>query len=144
VTADPLPGLRDDLGVLGEALAGWDARTGYGTAAERKAASAAIGAVDSMLRQLYLIRGRLLREISTADAARTGRSGKVITMGMYLRLVPGKPAWQGRHVIPRPGRRVTLSGEGIRHETNRSRLRSPGCACPGRVQQCPVIPGFAA
>jgi len=109
VTADPLPGLRDDLGVLGEALAGWDARTGYGTAAERKAASAAIGAVDSMLRQLYLIRGRLLREISTADAARTGRSGKVITMGMYLRLRPGKtrlagppchpPAGQARHII---------------------------------------------
>jgi hypothetical protein len=49
-----------------------------------------------------------------------------------------------RHVIPRPGERVTLSGEGIRHETNRSRLRSPGRACPGRVQQCPVIPGFTA
>jgi hypothetical protein len=56
----------------------------------------------------------------------------------------GKPAWRGRHVILRPGGRVTFSGEGIRHETNRSRLRGPGRACPGRVQQSPVIPGFAA
>ncbi len=56
----------------------------------------------------------------------------------------GKPVWRGRHVIPRPGGRVTLSGEGIRHETNGSRLRGPGRACPGRVQQRPVIPGFAA
>jgi len=76
VTAGPLAGLRDGLGVLGPALAAWDGRTGHGTAAERRAASAAIGAVDSMLRQLYLVRGRLIREISTADAAVLEDQGK--------------------------------------------------------------------
>jgi hypothetical protein len=35
-------------------------------AAARQAASMAVGAVDSMLRTLYLIRGRLVREISPA------------------------------------------------------------------------------
>ena len=69
VSAEPLPGLRDSLSVLEPALATWNARTGYGTAAERRAASTAIEAVDSMLRSLYLIRGRLVREASEADAA---------------------------------------------------------------------------
>jgi hypothetical protein len=69
VAADPSAALRDDLGMLEPALAAWNARTGHGTAAERRAAGTAINAVDSMLRSLYLIRGRLVREISTADAA---------------------------------------------------------------------------
>jgi hypothetical protein len=76
MSADPLPALHDDLGVLEPALAAWNARTGHGTAAERRAASAAVGAVDSMLRSLYLIRGRLVREISLADAAVLDDKGK--------------------------------------------------------------------
>lgn len=67
MTADPLAVLQDQLGVLGEALAQRDQATGKADA--RKAASAAVGAVDAMLRELYPIRGRLVREISEADAA---------------------------------------------------------------------------
>ena len=64
--ADPLPGLRDGLDVLAAAL---DARDRAASpAASLGAASTAIGAVDSMLRSLYLTRDRLVREISTARA----------------------------------------------------------------------------
>jgi hypothetical protein len=74
MSADPLPGLHDDLGVLGVALAQWDARdTAAGGAAARRAGSMAVDAIDSMLRSLYLVRGRLLRELSTADAAAAAR-----------------------------------------------------------------------
>ncbi len=67
--ADPLAGLRDGLDALGPALDAWNTRTGHGSAAERRAASTAVGAIDAMLRTLYSIRGRLVREVSTADAA---------------------------------------------------------------------------
>ena len=74
MTGDPLPGLHDDLGVLAAALAQWDARdTAAGDAAARRAGSTAVDAIDSMLRVLYLIRGRLLRELSTAGAAAAAR-----------------------------------------------------------------------
>jgi hypothetical protein len=38
----------------------------------RRCAGDAVNAVDSMLRQLYLVRGRLVREIRTADDATAG------------------------------------------------------------------------
>ncbi len=79
MTADPLAGLHGDLGLLGVSVAQWDARTGHGTAAERKAASTAVGALDSMLRHLYLIRGRLLREASTADAAAAAQADALLS-----------------------------------------------------------------
>jgi formate dehydrogenase maturation protein FdhE len=66
VTADPLAGLHDDLGVLAVALTARDRAADQ--AAARKAAVTAVESVDSMLRSLYLIRGRLVREISTALA----------------------------------------------------------------------------
>lgn len=63
-----LASLRGQLDRLGSSLSRWQGRgTTTGTAAERQAASTAMGAIDSMLRELYRLRGQLLREISTAD-----------------------------------------------------------------------------
>jgi len=65
---DPMTGLHDSLGELGVSLAWWDQReTARDKAAARKAGSTAVDAIDSMLRQLYMVRGRLTREIRQAD-----------------------------------------------------------------------------
>jgi hypothetical protein len=62
--------LHDSLGELGVALAQWDDRDrARDQAAARKAGSTAVDAIDSMLRQLYMLRGRLTREIRQADDA---------------------------------------------------------------------------
>jgi hypothetical protein len=66
----PAHSLQDDLGVLTEALAARERADG--NVAARKAAITAIEAVDSMLRQLYLIRGRLLRDITTLRQQKKG------------------------------------------------------------------------
>lgn len=65
-----MTGLHDQLGVLGVALARWDDRDrARDKAAARKAGSTAVDAVDSLLRQLYLVRGRLTRELRADDDA---------------------------------------------------------------------------
>ncbi len=61
VTRDSLAVLHDQLGVLGESLAQRDQAADK--AAARRAASTAVEAIDAMLRELYPIRGRLVREI---------------------------------------------------------------------------------
>jgi hypothetical protein len=67
---DPMTGLHDSLGELGVSLAWWDQReSARDQAAARKAGSTAVDAVDDLLRQLYLLRGRLTREIRQADDA---------------------------------------------------------------------------
>ena len=66
--SDPMASLRDRTGVLGIALAQWaDGDTAQDKAATRRAASAAIDAIDALLRDLYLLRGRLVQEIRQAD-----------------------------------------------------------------------------
>ncbi len=70
---DPMTGLNDQLGVLGVNLAYWDDRDrARDQAAARKAGSTAVDAIDSMLRDLYLLRGRLTREIRKDDDALLG------------------------------------------------------------------------
>ena len=66
--SDPVTSLRDRTGVLGVALAQWaDANAAQDKAAARRAASAAVDAIDALLRDLYLLRGRLVQEIRQAD-----------------------------------------------------------------------------
>jgi hypothetical protein len=67
MTADPLASMRDRLSQLGVSLAQHDQAAD--SAAARKAASAAVSAIDAMLRAIYPLRGRLVREISEADEA---------------------------------------------------------------------------
>ena len=68
--SDPMTSLRDRTGVLGVALAQWaDGEAAQDKAAARRAASAAVDAIDALLRDLYLLRGRLVQEIRQADGA---------------------------------------------------------------------------
>ena len=68
--SDPVTSLRDRTGVLGVALTQWaDADAAQDKAAARRAASAAVDAIDALLRDLYLLRGRLVQEIRQADGA---------------------------------------------------------------------------
>jgi hypothetical protein len=68
--SDPMTSLRDRTGVLGVALAQWaDGDAAQDKAAARRAASAAVDAIDALLRDLYLLRGRLVQEIRQADGA---------------------------------------------------------------------------
>jgi hypothetical protein len=67
--SDPMTSLRDRVGVLGVALAQWaDGDAAQDKAAARRAASAAVDAIDALLRDLYLLRGRLVQEIRHADS----------------------------------------------------------------------------
>jgi hypothetical protein len=66
MAADPAASPNDDLAMLADTLTARDRAAS--PAAARRTGSTAVEAVDSMLRTLYLIRGRLVREISTADA----------------------------------------------------------------------------
>jgi hypothetical protein len=66
--SDPVTSLRDRTGVLGVALTQWaDADAAQDKAAARRAASATVDAIDALLRDLYLLRGRLVQEIRQAD-----------------------------------------------------------------------------
>ena len=68
--SDPMTSLRDRTGVLGVALAQRaDGDAAQDKAAARRAASAAVDAIDALLRDLYLLRGRLVQEIRQADCA---------------------------------------------------------------------------
>ena len=65
-----MTGLHRQLGQLGVALAHWDDRDrAADKAAARRAGSAAVDAIDAMLWDLYLVRGRLISEIRAADVA---------------------------------------------------------------------------
>jgi len=57
--SDPMTSLRDRMSVLGLALAQWaDRGTARDKAAARRAGSTAVDAIDALLRDLYLLRGR--------------------------------------------------------------------------------------
>jgi len=58
IGTDPVSALRDQLRMLGVSVAVWESRASVtATAAERKAASGAVGAIDAMLPELYLLQG---------------------------------------------------------------------------------------
>jgi hypothetical protein len=67
MTADPMTGLHDHLGVLSVALAHWSGREdARDQAAARRAGSTAISSTDSMLADLHALR-------HASGAARSGR-----------------------------------------------------------------------
>jgi hypothetical protein len=72
--SDPIASLRDRAGILDVALVQWANRnTEPDKAAARRAGSTAVDAIDALLRDLFLLRGRLVREIRQGDgAARCG------------------------------------------------------------------------
>jgi hypothetical protein len=68
--SDPTASLRDRTSVLGVALMQWaDRDTAEDKAAARRAGSTAVDTIDALLRDLFLLRGRLVREIRQADGA---------------------------------------------------------------------------
>jgi hypothetical protein len=74
--SDPVASLRERAGVLTAALEQWagqatapDQAAALDQAAARKAAGTAVDAIDALLRDLFLLRGRLVQEIRHADGA---------------------------------------------------------------------------
>ena len=66
--SDPMTSLREGTTVLGEALAQWaDRGTAKDKAAARRAGSTALDAIDALLRELFVLRGRLVQEMRRAD-----------------------------------------------------------------------------
>jgi hypothetical protein len=70
--SDPMTSLRDHFGVLGVAMTHWaDRDSAQDQPAASRAGRAAVDAIDALLGELYLLRGRLAREIrEAAEAAR--------------------------------------------------------------------------
>jgi hypothetical protein len=68
--SDPMANLRDSTAVLGVALVQWaDRSTAPDQSAARRTGAAAVDAIDAMLRDLFVLRGRLVQEIRQADDA---------------------------------------------------------------------------
>ncbi len=68
--SDLMASLRDRAGILDVALVQWASRgTEPDKVAARRAGSTAVDAIDALLRDLFLLRGRLVREIRQADGA---------------------------------------------------------------------------
>jgi len=62
--SDPVATVRERTGILSAALEQWaDQATAPDKATARRAASTAVDAIDALLRDLYLLRGRLVQEI---------------------------------------------------------------------------------
>jgi hypothetical protein len=71
---DPMTSLRDSTNVLGAALTLWaDRDTAQDKAAAKRAGRTAVDAIDALLRDLYLLRGSLVREIRHASGAPPGQ-----------------------------------------------------------------------
>jgi hypothetical protein len=81
VTASPydsaLSAFRGHVDDLAVWLAVWEYRT-EPDAHARRCASDAVDAIDAMLRDLYLVRGRLTAEVRTADDASTARADELL------------------------------------------------------------------
>jgi hypothetical protein len=67
--SDPTASLRDRTGILDLALVQWANRGTEPDKAAGRAGSTAVDAIDALLRDLFLLRGRLVREIRQADGA---------------------------------------------------------------------------
>jgi hypothetical protein len=77
--------IRQQLGQLGTALALWNTRDDSRPCPEaRRAASAAVDAIDAMLRELHAVRARLITEIRQSDDARAAALDELLA-----RLHPG-------------------------------------------------------
>jgi hypothetical protein len=73
----PLSVLRSSVDDLAAWLAIWEHRKEPDAHARRCAADA-VKAVDTMLRDLYLVRGHLVREIRASDDARAARADALL------------------------------------------------------------------
>jgi len=73
----PLSAIRNHAEDLATWLAIWENRA-EPDAPARRCASDAVDAIDGMLRQLYLLRGRLTREIRDADDASATRADALL------------------------------------------------------------------
>jgi hypothetical protein len=83
-------------GVLGAALAQWTARDDTrGEPDVRRAASAAVGAIDAMLAELHALRARLLTEIRASDDAAAIRADKLLAGSADAATTAGGQASQG-------------------------------------------------
>ena len=68
--SDLMTSMRERTSVLGAALAQWaDRSTAKDQAAARRAGHTAVDAIDALLRDLFVLRGRLVQEIRQADDA---------------------------------------------------------------------------
>jgi hypothetical protein len=66
--SDLMTSMRERTSVLGAALAQWaDRGTAKDQAAARRAGSTAVDAIDALLRDLFVLRGRLVQELRQAD-----------------------------------------------------------------------------
>jgi len=73
----PLSALRSGVDDLGAWLGIWEGRT-EPDARARRCANDAMDAIDAMLRDLYLVRGRLTSEIRAADDAIAARADELL------------------------------------------------------------------
>jgi len=72
--SDPITILRDQTDILRRALEQWANRaTAVDEATAKQAASTAVDAIDALLRDLYLLRWRLVQEMRHVDGADRGR-----------------------------------------------------------------------
>jgi hypothetical protein len=68
--SDPVAGLHERVGVVTAALEQWTGQSAApDQAAARRAASAAVDAIDALLRDLFLLRGHLVQEIRHSGGA---------------------------------------------------------------------------
>jgi hypothetical protein len=68
MSSDPAASLRDHTDILCAALEQWAGQaTAPDQATAQRAATTAVDAIDALLRDLYLLRGRLVQEIRQAD-----------------------------------------------------------------------------
>jgi len=68
--SDPVASLRERTGILSAALEQWAGQaTAPDNATAQRAASTAVDAIDALLCDLYLLRGRLVQEIRQAGGA---------------------------------------------------------------------------
>ena len=74
---EPLSAIREHVEDLATWLAIWEHRT-EPDAFARRCASDAVDAIDAMLRDLYLVRGRLTSEIRQADDATAARADALL------------------------------------------------------------------
>jgi hypothetical protein len=66
--SDLMTSMRERTSVLGAALAQWaDRGTAKDKAAARRAGDTAVDAIDALLRDLFVLRGRLVQELRQAD-----------------------------------------------------------------------------
>jgi hypothetical protein len=66
--SDSMTSMRERTSILGAALAQWaDRGTAKDKAAARRAGHTAVDAIDALLRDLFVLRGRLVQELRQAD-----------------------------------------------------------------------------